>query len=113
MEIDRLMIDYGDNVFYTKKFMDVLEAHMPYLRTSSKTLKITVDLNDAYIYDSDFFGYLNKRNIQVKYHWIFMRVNNFYSPMEFNPDILSLLVPNEQEISQIRNTYSSSGLINF
>lgn len=113
MNVNRLSVMEGGAVYYSKGFMDVLESHLYYLRNSDKTTTFVVDRNVADIYRGDFFGYMNYRNVEQKYHWIHMRVNGYLSPFDFKPDVDYLLVPSIEEIEQIRASYLNSGLVNF
>jgi hypothetical protein len=113
MDLNRLSIIEGSSVYYSKGFMDVIEAHLYYLRNSDKTTTFIVDRNIAEIYQGDFFGYMNYRNVEQKYHWIYMRVNGYLSSFDFKPTVDSLLVPSKEEIEQIRASYMNSGLVNF
>jgi hypothetical protein len=113
MDINKLSIEQGSDVHYSKGFMDVMEAHVDFLKNSTKSTKFIVDKDIAYIYQGDFFGYMNYRNVPQKYHWICMRVNGYFSSFEFKPDVDTLIIPNTQELEQIRISYLNSGLVNF
>jgi len=113
MDIYSLTIPSGDDIFYTKSFMDTLESHVGYFRTSRKTTTIQVDPKKAIIYNGDFFGYLNEFKIDQKYHWIIMRVNDLYSTFEFNIDKTELVIPDRDEIEQIRCAYVATGAISL
>jgi hypothetical protein len=113
MDINKLAIDTGDDIYYTKGFMDVLEAHVHYLRNSTKSTSYTVDKDIAHIYQGDLYGYLLYRGVAQKNHWISMRVNNYYSPFEFKPTVDYLIIPSSQDLELIRISYMNSGLINF
>lgn len=103
----------GSSVYYSKGFMDVIESHLHYLRNSAKTTTFIVDRDIAEIYKGDFYGYMNYRNVEHKYHWIYMRVNGYLSSFDFKPTVDSLLVPSKEEIEQIRASYANSGLVKF
>lgn len=113
MDINKMAIAAGDDLYYTKGFMDVLESHVDYLRKSTKTSTYQVDKDIAYIYQGDFYGYLSFRNVNQRLHWITMRVNGYYSSFEFKPTVSSILVPSSQDIELIRLSYMNSGLLNF
>jgi hypothetical protein len=113
MNVNRLSIQEGSPVYYSKNFMDVMESHLDYLRNSSKSSSFIVDKNIAEVYQGDFFGYLNYRGVQQKYHWIYLRVNGYLSPFDFKPNVDSLIVPSTEEIEQIRSSFINSGLVNF
>jgi trehalose-6-phosphate synthase len=113
MDINKLAIVEGDDVYYTKGFMDVLEAHMQYLRKSHKSTSYTVDKDIAHIYQGDLYSYLNFRGIAQRLHWITMRMNGYYSSFEFKPTVDYLIVPSSKDIELIRLSYINGGLVNF
>lgn len=113
MDINKLSIAPGDDIWYSKGFMDVLESHLVYLRNSQKAGRFIVDKDIAYIYTGDFYGYMNYRKVQQRFHWIYMRVNGYLSSFEFKPDVDSLIIPSSQDLEHIRLSYINSGLLNF
>lgn len=108
MKIDELMADAGPDVFYTKEFRDTLEAHMSYFRTSDSVRTLDVDPLQAEVYDGDLFGFLQYAGIELKYHWITMRLNNFFSPTEFGPGITTLKRLEPRIIEQLRQSQKSA-----
>lgn len=113
MKVDGLMIVPGDDIFYSKGFMDVLEAHLDYLKKSTLTNVFIVDKDLAYPYIADFYGYLSFRGIAPKNHWVCMRLNGYLSPFDFKADVDTLMIPSSQDIEMIRSSYVNSGLVNF
>ena len=83
MDLNELMIDLGDDSYYEKDFMDVLEAHMLSIRASRETNSIMVDSQAAVVYTGDLFGYLNSLKINPSMHWIIMRVSGLFNPFDF------------------------------
>ena len=113
MDIYKLSIGSGENIFYSKGFMDVLESHMNYFRTSSNSNVVQVDPKKTSIYNGDLFGYLNEIGISQKYHWVIMRINNMFCNSDFGSNVLSLTVPDQNEIEQIRSAYVATGVISL
>ena len=113
MDIHALMIDKGSDVYYSKNYMDMMESHVAYLKTSTQSNVFIVDRDKAYVYRGDFYGYMNYRGVAPKYHWICMRINGYYSPFEFKADVDSLIIPSTEELEQIRVSYLNSGLVDF
>lgn len=108
MDINALSISNSADILFSDGFRIVAESFMETLRKSSATKTITVDPNDAYVYEGDFFGYLIKKQVQPGYHWLVMRLNNLSSPFEFNSDVATLMIPDETTISKIVSIYNSS-----
>ncbi len=113
MDIYDMTIDSGDDLFYSKSFMDTLETHLDFFRKSTSTRVVSVDAKKTAIYDGDLFGLLNELNVEQRYHWLIMRVNNFYSNYDFGPGITSLLIPSQTEIEIIRSSYISTGVMSL
>ncbi len=111
MDIYSLTIDNGEDVFYTKGFMDVLESHLNYFRSNLNLRVIEIQPKKADIYNGDLFGYLNELNISPQYHWLVMRINNYYCNSEFGPGKKYLQIPNNGELEQIRSVYTATGNI--
>lgn len=109
MTLDDKMVDPGADVYYSKEFRDVLEAHMAYLRGLTSTVSSLVDGHDADVYNGDLFGYLQYKGMAPMYHWVTMRLNNFYTPIEFGRATKSLLIPNTSEIDALRQSFKSTG----
>ncbi len=105
--IDDKMINFGADVFYTKPFRDMIEAHIQYLNTHANTIKIMVDEHSAVVYKGDLFGYLNKVKIPAYLHWIVLRMNNMYSNFDFNPSITELLIPDNKVVDKLRQQHMS------
>lgn len=113
MDIYSLTIGSGNNTFYSKGFMDVIESHLNYFRNSPNSYMVQVDAKKLSIYDGDLFGYLNERRVEQHYHWIIMRVNNMYSNSDFGPGKNTLIIPSDTEIEQIRSMYIATGSISL
>ena len=107
MLIDNLMNDPGDDIWYDQTFRITLEDHLTWLKNNSGTLQITIAANDAYKYEGDFFGLLNKYNAPPYLHWIIMRMNGLTSPSDSDASINTLLVPNLNVLDNIRQSYIS------
>lgn len=110
MQILNLLRSPGNKVYYEQGFRVLLEDHMTYLKGLSTTRTINIDLHNAYKFQGDLDGLLNEFRIKPEIHYIVMRMNNFTSPSEYTPDILTLLIPDDQEISRIRSSYKTKNI---
>lgn len=99
------MIDPGADIYYQKGFLDVLESYMDYFRNLNNLTTIVVTVEDKAIYKGDFFGYLTKMKVSNNLHWVIMRLNNMYSPFEFNEETNIINIPPSDEIDRIRQIY--------
>ena len=97
MQVDNLMTPDLSKDYYDPSFRDTLESHVTYFRGLSTTTQVQLKPNDTVIYNQDLFGYLNSINIAPCYQWMTMRVNNMFSPYDFNdsftfrPHVISLI----------------------
>lgn len=103
--LESLMVDPGPNVDYSPEFRNVLEDHMGYLRSHPDTIPLTITPDDAYRFEFDLWGVLQKSNVPSNLHWVIMRMNNYTSPTEFAHTDTVLLVPNPDVIDMIRQTH--------
>lgn len=108
MKIDSEMPTDGSVDYYNESFRYVLESHMSYLRTLASTAQVVVPPIDTAIYNNDFFGYLNSRHISQCYHWVIMRVNNYFSPSDFTDGVGTILLPDMTVLEKIRQSWNSS-----
>ena len=111
MDIHSLTIKQGADSYYDKDFMDILESHMEYFRTSDTSNVTQIDTRRAVVYEGDFYGYLNEVGIEPNYHWLIMRVNGMYSTTDFNSEMLTMIVPNRDEVNQIKISHKTTGVI--
>lgn len=107
MDINDKSIEEGAPEYYDKGFMDVLEAHMPYLRASKGVRTILVDAREAVVHDGYLNSYLTAAGFEQHKHWVIMRASNMFSPNEFNRNTTYLVLPDFDEINKIRQTYKS------
>lgn len=113
MDINSLSIDPGEDIFYSKEFMDVIESHLDFLRTSSNTRILDVDPKKADIYNKDLFGFLMEQKIPSKYHWCIMRLNYMYSSYDFGPVNKTLYIFNPSDLEKIRSTHVYSNRVSI
>ncbi len=106
-KINSRMIKPGPDVFYTKAFKDVLEAHMGFLRNHQNTRNLPINDHDKVVYNGDLGGYLNSVKTPLHLHWVIMRMNNMYSMYDFGPHIQTLLIPEESTVDKIRQQFVS------
>lgn len=111
MLVDDLMFNEGLQDYYDPSFRDTLEAHLPYLRASDQTYKVTVPEFSTVVYNQDLFGYLLELKIAPNLHWVVMRMNNFYSPYDFDVNCTQLLVPSTKEVEILRISWKTKPVI--
>lgn len=105
MQIDKLQSSVGADIYYDGNFRNVLDDHMTYFRGSSSTKTITIEPIYADKYEGDLSGLLSQYGIAVEYHWVIMRLNNFTSFNDNSRNLSQLLIPNFDEVEQIRQVH--------
>ncbi len=110
MTIDDLSIDIGDEVYYTAGFHDFFMSYYLYFTDPANGLLSTVQIEPgvALRYTGDFISLLNYLNIPPEYQWCVMVLNNLKSPSEMNMNILTLNIPDLNEIEVLKNLYESN-----
>jgi len=111
MDITDLTVPSGPDIYYTKKFRDILEDHMTLLRNHPGTSFVTIAPGESYQWRHDLFGLLQSKGIPMHLHWLIMRLNQYFTPTAFLPDTVALLQPDPDFIEKIRASYFSTGRI--
>ncbi len=111
MQVDKLMFEEGSSDFYDPSFRNTLEAHLAHLRTSRDTFPVNVLQHSTVVYNQDLFGYLNEIKTPAHLHWLTMRLNNFFSPYDFNSDCTRLLIPSSKEVESLRQSWKTTSVI--
>lgn len=108
MQIDKLMIADGTQIYYSDTFRRVLEDHLTYLQTHPSTRQIAIDPEQAYRFEGDLWGLMSHYNVPMHLHYLVMRMNGLSSPQDSSVGITFLLVPNPNVVNQIRTSHMSS-----
>lgn len=104
------LINYTDSEqYHTPLWIRTIEDHIDFLRKSTRTQIRDVREELAHSFRGDLLSLLTELNVPPYLHWVVMRVNQFKTPEEYQGE-LSLLVPDQREIENIREktfgTYS-------
>jgi len=111
MKIDELLFSEGSADFYDPSFRFTLESHVAYLRASRQTYVINVQPHDTVVYNQDLFGFLNQAKVPAYLHWLVMRMNNFFSPYDFNSECVSLKIPSSKEVEVFRQSWKTTPVL--
>lgn len=111
MKIYDLENNFGPSIHYDPKFRIVLEDHMTVLRNSTLTRSLTIEPVYAYKFTGDLIGILKQYNVPLYLHWIIMRMNNYTAYTDFNENVTSLIIPDEELVERIKRTYMSHNKI--
>ncbi len=105
--INKMLVTYSSDIYFTSGFRKVLEDHMTFLRTHEKTQMKVVQPIDLQKYRFDLTGLLNSMQIPLHMHWVIARVNNITSLTDVPEDISYLLIPEYQLIETIKQVYAN------
>lgn len=111
MKILYQLVNEGSQDYYNPSFRNTLEAHLKYLREVKTTYAAPVPPMAAVIYNQDLFGYLTEINIAPHLHWLVMRMNNFFSPYDFDAKCTQLLIPSTDEVDVLRQSWNTTPVI--
>lgn len=98
------MVDQGDSIFYTKKYRQMIEDHIPYLKLNRNLTTITLAPLVSFKYAADFYGLLFHLLIPMEYHYMVLRLNNFKSPSDFTGTESSIKMLETDIIRKLVNT---------
>lgn len=96
----------GPAVYYSAPFRDVIEQHLTYL-IASNTHELAVDPHIAFKYKADFYGLLQYLGVAPQMWWVVLRVNNMTTPADYTEEMLSILIPDFNEIEKLRTSYTT------
>lgn len=111
MLIDNKMIAEGSADYYNPSFRNVIEAHLLRLRSSSSLSAQPVSEHQTIIYEQDFFGFLSSIGVPMEMHWVIMRLNNFFSPYQFDRKCTAILLLPQTEIDKLRQSWATEPLV--
>lgn len=93
----------SEHAYFTKAFLDLIESHITYLKKLPKNQIISVTEHQCYKFEGDFYGLLNDLNIQKFLHYPILRMNGYDSSADFKDTIVSILVPEAEEIIRLKS----------
>lgn len=104
-------VQAGPDIYYDISFQRVLEDHMTYLRSLSTTTRIDVEPIDVIRFKADFYGLLVRLGIPLHFHWIVLRMTGLTSPSKVPETLKSVLVPDEAEITRLKQSVNATNKI--
>lgn len=105
MHVLKRMTALNDSLLFRPDFRRVIEQHLTWIRKHPSTTSELVDVEQAYRFRGDLFGYLKIRGVNSDMAWVIMRVNEWNHPIEFDESVREILIPDESIIITIRNGY--------
>lgn len=101
LSILKLEPDTGPAIFHTDHFRQLIEDHLQILAAQENVTILDIPNHVAYSSEGDFIAILLHFNIPRQYHYVFLRVNGFSSPVEYTSDMTRLLVPSDLTIENL------------
>lgn len=92
----------GQDIFYDAGFQRVLEANLSLIAQHPLTVSMDTPRDGAQKYEGDLHLALAAMGVVPWLWWITMRVNGYTSPVEYNDDKFSLLVPDGNLLENMR-----------
>ena len=111
MRINTLQIDSGDSNYYSTGFRQIIEDHLPHLKKSKFTKTVTLNPQSEYKYIGDFYSLLQSLSVQQDLFWITMRVNDLHSPLDYNGDLIEVLLPERYELDSMLTRFLTETII--
>lgn len=104
MDILKLQEDL-DDICNDIGFITLLETHLTYLRTHGEGTVMAVLPRLNVKYEGDFYGLLGELGVDVKYHYITMRVNFLSNSGDYSGNLDQIVIPSITEIEILANIY--------
>lgn len=95
------------SVYYEEEFRYTLEQYLPRLRKSEGTISFDLTPREKAVFHGNFIGLLLERSIPTYLHWIIMRLNDIDSSYDFNGELDSILIPDNEALDRIREQYQT------
>ena len=111
MYVDSEMTIDGNSDFYKPSLRCTIEANIPYLLTRPNTRTVSVDPQSTIVYNQDLFGYLLTISVLPCYHWVVMRMNGMFSPLEFDSSVTALTIPSTTDLESMRQAWNATTVI--
>lgn len=96
--LNQNMPNEGPEVMYSQAFRQVIEDHLEYIRADSNTELVDIDPHSGHKGHGDLISVLNDYRVDPSLHWVIMRLNGYTSPLEYDRNHLTLLVPTQSLI---------------
>lgn len=105
MDVLGAMTDYGELIWHTESFMLTLRTHIPVLLKNNQYRLHSVNQKDAYVYAGNLYSYLSMIGIDKRYHYSILVANKFDSPHSFDVGVLTLILPEFEELERIKEIH--------
>lgn len=90
-------------IYGTEEFAVLLESHLTYLKNLSSVVVRTVTAQQGAKFRGDFYGLLKSMQVQENLHYLTLRINNLFSPEDYQGDQLNILIPPAEKLGLLGN----------
>lgn len=104
---DDTVLAVGNEAFYRRDFIQVLDSHLEYLKTAGNVQRLEIPTAMLGNYRGDYYAVLWGLNIPLQYHRIIMHVNGYHSPTDYSGDPGTVLVPDLAVIDALLGVYDT------
>lgn len=108
MRINDLLINTGRDSFYKNGFRDMIEDHLTYLLQHEHSVTITVTNEETQRFKGDLFGLLKSQNVATEIIWIVMRINGYFSSIEYDGSRNVFIIPDYSIIESLLQRHETS-----
>jgi hypothetical protein len=105
LSISRLQIDAGDVNYYTPAIRQMIEDLRSRIVTSASTSTVEITLDLEYRFRGDFYKLLQQMKYPQDMFWIIMRINGLHSPIDYDGNLGTLLVPSRHTLDTLVQKY--------
>lgn len=97
---------FPERVVLEQDYYVLTETHLQFLRNHPSTATVSVTPQTAAKYQGDFYGLLKHLNIG-KNHYLILRMNQLYSPLDYHSEHLFLKIPESNTVERYMAIYRS------
>lgn len=98
----------GSSQFYEADWRLVIESHLVWLINNAKEERLNINPHMGWKYEGDFYGMLTEANVPNHLHYVILRMNGLFNPVEYDGTLLTILLPNEKLISNLSAMYQTT-----
>lgn len=108
LSISQLQINPGQTLMYTDSFRNLIENHVTYLKNHASTRTTNVEDHIADKYMGDFYQLLYYLKVNQELFWVTLRMNDLVSPLDYDGQLTTLLIPSSNTIHDLLNRFLNS-----
>jgi ABC-type phosphate transport system auxiliary subunit len=107
--VSKAQLDAGNTNMYSVGFRNLIENHLPQIRTYPNTKVLSLDPKKEQIFTGNFYGLLyNIDFVQQDMFWITMRTNGLLSPLDYSGNLNYVLIPSRGDIELLLQRYKNA-----